>query len=100
MTDTSVVFINVLEVEPGRQRELVALLLEGAETVVRHRPGYVSGTIYASLDGTRVVNCASWRAPEDAAATRADPAAAAYARRAAAMATAGPAVYRVAATIE
>ncbi len=39
MPDKSVVFINVLEVEPARQHELVELLKEGTEKVIRARSG-------------------------------------------------------------
>lgn len=100
MADAPTSFVNVLEVDPERQQELVDLLTEGADVVIRHRPGFVSSTILASLDGTRVVNHAQWASPADARATQADPAAAVYARRIAAIATAtSPAVYRVAVDI-
>jgi hypothetical protein len=47
----TVAFINVFDVEPSRQRELVDLLGEGAAEVIRHRPGFVSVTLLASTDG-------------------------------------------------
>jgi hypothetical protein len=92
-------FMNVLEVTPDRQHELVELLIEGLNDVIRHRPGFIGSTIFASLDGARVINLAQWERPEDAKATQSDPAAAAYAQRVATLATAGPALYRVAADV-
>ncbi|MDO8213195.1 antibiotic biosynthesis monooxygenase [Conexibacter sp. CPCC 206217] len=99
MADELTTFINIIEVDPDRQQELVELLTTGAEEVIRHRPGFVDVTILASLDGARVVNVARWRSPQDVEATQADPAAAEYAKRVAAMAPAAPALYRVAAEV-
>lgn len=99
MTGEPTTFINVIEVDPARQQELVELLTEGADEVIRHRPGFVRSTVLASLDGTRVVNCAQWSSPDDVRATQADPAAARYAQRIAAIATVSPAIYRVVADI-
>ena len=58
--------INVFTVEPERQRELVALLTEAANAV-SDVPGWLSASLHASLDGTRVVNyaqCESYEAWE------------------------------------
>ncbi len=88
-------FVNVFDVEPDRQQELVELLGRGAEQVIRHRPGFVSLTLLASLDGRRVVNLAQWASADDARATQADPQAAGYAARAGAISTAAPGLYRV-----
>lgn len=99
MADKPTTFINVLDVDPERQQELVELLIDGANQVMRHRPGFVRLTILASLDGTRVVNHAQWRSAADVKATQSDPAAAGYAQRTAAIANASPGLYRVAAEI-
>lgn len=96
-TDNGITFVNVVDVDPARQAELVALLQEGAERVIRHRPGFVSLTLLASADGTRVVNLARWRSADDVRATQADPLAAEYANRTAAIASARPGLYTVAA---
>ncbi|AUS79286.1 antibiotic biosynthesis monooxygenase [Actinoalloteichus sp. AHMU CJ021] len=100
MSEDTVTFVNVLEVEPERQEELVALLTEAVEQVIRHRPGFLSTVLYASVDGRRVINHTSWRAAEDAAATQNDPDAAAYARQVSRIATATPGLYRVAGRTE
>jgi quinol monooxygenase YgiN len=94
--DEPVTLINVFDVDPVNQEKLVALLTEGTETVVRHRPGFVSVNLLTSNDGTRVVNYAQWRSLEDVKATMADPAAQGYAKRAAELAQATPHVYSVA----
>lgn len=52
--------INVYEVEPERQAELVKALSESTESAIRHQPGFVSVCIHSSLDGKRVVNYAQW----------------------------------------
>jgi quinol monooxygenase YgiN len=93
--DEPVTLINVFDVDPSDQQELVHLLIEGTDGVIAHRPGYVSVNILASTDGTRVVNYAQWRSQDDLKATMADPDAQDYARRAAQLAQASPHVYSV-----
>lgn len=91
-----VTLINIFEVEASKQQELVGILNEGTEKVMRHRPGFVSVNILTSVDGTRVVNYAQWRTQDDVKATMADPEVQAYAKRAAEIANATPGVYSVA----
>ncbi len=90
-----VTFINVIDVEPSAQQDVIDILEEGTEQVISHRPGFISVTILASVDRRRVVNIARWESVENVKATQADPAAAAYAHRTAALATASPGVYEV-----
>lgn len=91
-----VTVINVFEVEPSKQQELVDLLNEGADKVMRHRPGFVSVNILTSVDGTRVVNYAQWNTHDDVKATMTDPEVQEYGKRAAAIAKATPGVFSVA----
>ncbi len=100
MSNNTVVFINVLEVEPARKQELVDLLKEGTENVIRARSGFVSSAIFASADGSRVVNMARWRSAEDIKATQGDPKAAQYAERALEIARPSPGVYTLVAEYE
>ena len=93
--DDPVTLINVFDVGAAKQQELVGVLSEGAEKVIRHRPGFVSVSVLASNDGSRVVNYAQWRSYEDVKATMADPEVQGYARRAAELAHATPHVYPV-----
>ena len=90
-----VTFINVIDVDPSRQQEVIDLLKEGTERVISRRPGFLSVTVLAGTDGSRVVNVARWESAEAVRATQADPAAAEYARRTAAIATPHPGVYAV-----
>jgi heme-degrading monooxygenase HmoA len=90
-----VTLINVFDVAPSSQQDLVDLLAEGTEKVIKHRPGFVSVSLLASNDGSRVVNYAQWRTLEDVKAVIADPEAQGYAKRAAELAKASPHVYSV-----
>lgn len=94
--DNVVTLVNIFDVEAAKQQELIDLLNEGTEKVVKNRPGFISVNIIASLDGTRVLNYAQWRSQEDVQATMADPEMRAFGQKAAALATASPQVYRVA----
>lgn len=60
-----VTLVNLYEVAPERQEELVKLLGEVTEAAIRHQPGFVSVSVHASLEGTRVVNYAQWATKED-----------------------------------
>ena len=87
--------INVFTVAPENQQRLVELLVEATEKVIRHRPGFISANIHASLDGTRVVNYAQWRSADDFTAMLGDPAAAPHLQAAEALATYDPHLYDV-----
>jgi quinol monooxygenase YgiN len=91
-----VTLINVFTVSPDDQQQLVDLLVEATDKVIRHRPGFISANIHASLDGTRVTNYAQWRSREDFAAMLDDPEAIPHLRGASAIATAEPHLYQVA----
>lgn len=95
MSDQTVTFVNVFDVKPARQQELLDLLSRGGEQVIRHRPGFASLTLLASLDGQRVINLAKWGSVEDARATQTDPRAAECAASATAIATAAPSLCRL-----
>ena len=59
-TDQHCHLINVFTVNPDSQPQLIDLLHEATNQVIRHRPGsFISANIHASLDGTRVVNYAN-----------------------------------------
>lgn len=87
--------INVFTVEPERQRELVDLLEQATEQIMRHRPGFVSANIHASLDGERVVNYAQWRSREEFDAMLADPQAREHMAEISAVAHSDPKIYEV-----
>ncbi len=90
-----VTFINVVDVDPAKQQEVIDLLTEGTEKVMSKRPGFISVTLLASLDKSRVINVARWESAEDVKATQSDPEAAEYAKRTAALTQATPGLYTV-----
>ena len=68
-------FTQVVQFEtaPERQAALVAAIVAEVERWVRHRPGFVSSSFHASLDGRHVMNYAQWRSEADFRAFTADP---------------------------
>jgi antibiotic biosynthesis monooxygenase (ABM) superfamily enzyme len=91
-----ITLINVFSCEPNRQAELVELLSHATSEVIRHRPGFVSANIHASLDGARVTNYAQWQTVRDFEQMLADPACRAHMSAASAIGDAEPVLYRVA----
>ncbi|WP_145942844.1 antibiotic biosynthesis monooxygenase [Corynebacterium glyciniphilum] len=97
MSATFVNIIDLIDAVPEKQQEVVDLLVEGTEKVISKRPGFISSKILASVDRSRVLNIATWEDAEAASQTQAEPAAARYAQRVAALATARPGLFTVAA---
>jgi len=71
--EEGVVLINVFRVAPEKQDELVRLLDALTDEVTRSMPGFVSSTVYKSLDRKSVVNHARWRDAESWRAMVHDP---------------------------
>lgn len=67
--------INVFDVEPERQRELLTVLITAGDDVMRHLPGFISINLHASTDGTKIVNYVQWESTETLEAAQSDPAA-------------------------
>ncbi len=74
----SVTLINVLSVEPQKQQELVELLRQNTETVIKTLKGWIATSLIASSDGKRVVIHSQWDSAADVEAMRADPRMMAY----------------------
>ena len=55
--------INVFTVKPERQQELLDVLTEATEEVIKHLPGFISANFHKSVDGVRVANYAQWENP-------------------------------------
>jgi quinol monooxygenase YgiN len=87
--------INRFTVAPSRQRELVDVLVQATEDVIRHRPGFVAANIHASLDGKYVLNYAQWENEDAFHAMLADPACQEHMAKASAIGEAEPALYTV-----
>src|ERR1700738_120916 len=52
--------ITVIEAEPDKQQEALALMSERAHFMAR-QPGFVSISLHRSLDGRRIVNYVQWQ---------------------------------------
>ena len=52
--------ITVVESEPGKQEEALALMVERARFMAR-QPGFVSISLHRSRDGSRIVNYIQWQ---------------------------------------
>jgi quinol monooxygenase YgiN len=57
--------INLFDVEPKNQEELITTLKGGAETLLSQQPGYLSAAIHRSQDGKHAVVYSQWRRRED-----------------------------------
>ncbi|WP_200877240.1 antibiotic biosynthesis monooxygenase [Devosia sp. LC5] len=95
MSNGEVTFVNILEVEDGKQAEVAKILQDATDTVISKRPGFVSVTLLASKDGKRIVNVARWASAADVQATQNDAAAAEFAKKLAGLAKPVPGLYDV-----
>jgi heme-degrading monooxygenase HmoA len=64
--------ITVVESEPGKQAEALALMTERARFMAR-QPGFVSITVHRSLDGRRIVNYIQWQSRDSLQAAHQSP---------------------------
>ncbi len=78
--------INVFTVEPVKQKELVALLMDATQSSIRHAASFISASLHRSLDRTRVAMYAHWRSVEDYQAMRNSPTASPHMQQAIALA--------------
>lgn len=78
--------INILTVDPANQKQLLELLRDNTETVIRTLDGWMATNLIASADGKRVVIHSQWRDAACVEAMRRDPRMVAYFPRIAALA--------------
>jgi quinol monooxygenase YgiN len=78
MSDESVTLINQLKVKPGKQEELLALLKQNIDTVIRKLPGWKTTRLIAARDGTGVTIYSEWETLGAVEAMRGDPRMKAY----------------------
>ena len=90
-----ITFINVFNVDPEKQQQLVNLLIQATESSVRHVPGFISAALHRSLDGAKVAMYAQWRSIEDYQAMRANATALPFMQQALALAKFDPGMYEV-----
>lgn len=82
-----VTLINVLSVEPNKQKQLLALLGENIETVIKALKGWIGTDLIASADGSQVVIRSQWETSADIEAMRTNPRMVAYFPRVAELAS-------------
>ncbi|WP_129793986.1 antibiotic biosynthesis monooxygenase [Sphingosinicella sp. CPCC 101087] len=68
-----ITLINVFTIDPANQQRLVDLLARATDGFVCRAPGFISSTLYRTLDGAKVTMYAQWRSVEDYQAMREDP---------------------------
>ena len=78
MADESVVLVNMLKVEPAKQKALLASLKENTDTVISTLDGWKTTRLIAANDGAGVVIVSEWETPAAVAAMRDDPRMQAY----------------------
>jgi heme-degrading monooxygenase HmoA len=88
--------INTFTVAPERQEEVINLLIETTDKVMKRLPGFVSANIHRGLDGRHVANYAQWRTRDAFEAMLRNPEAQAHMREIAQIANAEPLLYEVA----
>jgi heme-degrading monooxygenase HmoA len=67
-----VTVLGIFTVAAEKQQELVEAINRAGE-VVRKLPGFLGSTVYAAVDGTRVVNQSHWTSIESHDAVLKDP---------------------------
>jgi hypothetical protein len=72
--DGHMILIDSFTCPESRQDELIAALDKATVEIFMHQPGFISASIHASLDHTRVVNYIQWERVEDFDAAGAVPA--------------------------
>src|SRR5581483_1324641 len=65
MKNNEITLINIFQVEPEKQQQLIDIMIRTADQTVRYLPGFISAHLYRGLDGTRVANYVQWRSKED-----------------------------------
>ena len=79
--------INVLTVDAANQKQLLELLRDNTDTVIRTLDGWLGTSLIASADGKRVVIHSQWRDAASVEAMRRDQRMLAYFPRIAALAS-------------
>ena len=78
MSDETVILINLLKVQPGKQEALIALLKQNTDAVIRTLHGWKATRLIAAKDGAGVVIYSEWETPAAVEAMRGDPRMKAY----------------------
>jgi len=65
--------VNLFNVDPANQQQLINLLITGAEDLLSAQPGYVSSSVHRSKDGKHALVYSQWLSQEDFQAARTNP---------------------------
>ena len=57
---SGITLIDVLDVDPKNQDELIRILTEATDKILKHLPGFISSNIHKSIDGRRVTSYEQW----------------------------------------
>jgi heme-degrading monooxygenase HmoA len=87
--------INLFNVEPENQEELVNILKGGAADLLSKQPGYISSSVHRSKDRKHALVYSQWRNQEDFEAVRTNSALQQYFARVREIATFEPVSYEV-----
>lgn len=80
-----VTLINTFTVKPEKQLELIEVLNEASEKVIKHLDGFISASIHRGIDGTYVANYAQWASKDHMLKMQKNPAAQEHMKAAAAL---------------
>lgn len=90
-----ITLINVFTVNAADQPRLVNLLSRATDEFVSRAPGFISSTLYRSLDGVKVTMVAQWRSTEDYETMRRDPGPLPFLEEALTIARFEPGIYEI-----
>lgn len=94
-SQSEAMFVNVCDVDPSRYEELLAIVKEGNDRVIRRRDGFISAIVASTPDTSRLVTMARWKSLDAIKALQSDPVIADYAKRTAAVAKSNPIVFTI-----
>jgi heme-degrading monooxygenase HmoA len=92
--DHYLTLINIFTVDPDHQEQLIDLLIQ-ATNVVKRIPGFISSSLHAGLDGTKVTMYAQWKSLEEYNKMRNNTAAAPFLQEAMKISSFEPGMYKV-----
>ena len=78
-----VTLINTFTVKPEKQLELIKVLSNATEDVIKNLDGFISASIHRGVDGTYVANYAQWASKDHMLKMQKDPEAQKHMRAAA-----------------
>jgi quinol monooxygenase YgiN len=70
---TMTTLLTFLTVEPAEQSQVLDMLRDNIQTVIRMLDGWIATDLVAAADGTRIVIHSQWRDAAAVAAMRTDP---------------------------